>query len=198
MFFGQGMQVRLGGLFDTHPPLDERIRRVQPALRPVELPQPARGRPLLRSCDRRAAGLAGAAPPAAAARGRPRARLGAHGRRERGAGRHDGRGQGGLRRSACSRRCRPGCASALREPEQARARRWSRCCSRTKEAVMEAAAARRDRRAPRSPTRARAAPAAHAPPRAGLPPAGDRPRAAGGQAGCRPRRSSSCSPRWKR
>ncbi|HUN70313.1 MAG TPA: M48 family metallopeptidase [Burkholderiales bacterium] len=28
MFFGQGIQVRLSGLFDTHPPLEERIARV--------------------------------------------------------------------------------------------------------------------------------------------------------------------------
>ena len=30
MFFSQGIGVWLGGLFDTHPPLDERIRRVNP------------------------------------------------------------------------------------------------------------------------------------------------------------------------
>ncbi len=30
MFFGQGIRVWLGGLFDTHPPLEERIRRVNP------------------------------------------------------------------------------------------------------------------------------------------------------------------------
>src|SRR6185369_13079672 len=30
MFFGQGIRVHLSGLFDTHPPLDERIRRVNP------------------------------------------------------------------------------------------------------------------------------------------------------------------------
>ena len=29
MFFGQGIQVKLSGLFDTHPPLEERIARVQ-------------------------------------------------------------------------------------------------------------------------------------------------------------------------
>jgi Zn-dependent protease with chaperone function len=30
MFFGQSVKVRLAGLFDTHPPLDARIRRVHP------------------------------------------------------------------------------------------------------------------------------------------------------------------------
>jgi len=34
MFFGQGIHVWLGGLFDTHPPLDERIRRVSPRFQP--------------------------------------------------------------------------------------------------------------------------------------------------------------------
>ncbi len=30
MFFGQGIRVRLSGLFDTHPPLEERIERANP------------------------------------------------------------------------------------------------------------------------------------------------------------------------
>ena len=34
MFFGQGIRVWLGGLFDTHPPLEERIRRVRPGFQP--------------------------------------------------------------------------------------------------------------------------------------------------------------------
>jgi len=34
MFFGQAIRVYFGGLFDTHPPLDERIRRVNPRFVP--------------------------------------------------------------------------------------------------------------------------------------------------------------------
>ena len=34
LFFGQGIKVHLAGLFDTHPPLDERIRRVNPGFQP--------------------------------------------------------------------------------------------------------------------------------------------------------------------
>jgi Zn-dependent protease with chaperone function len=34
MFFGQGIKVWFGGLFDTHPPLDERIQRVRPGFQP--------------------------------------------------------------------------------------------------------------------------------------------------------------------
>jgi len=35
MFFGQGIKVWLTGLFDTHPSLDERIRRVNPRFQPT-------------------------------------------------------------------------------------------------------------------------------------------------------------------
>ncbi len=31
MFFGQGIRVWMGGMFDTHPPIEERIRRVHPS-----------------------------------------------------------------------------------------------------------------------------------------------------------------------
>jgi Zn-dependent protease with chaperone function len=34
MFFGRSVKVWLGGLFDTHPPLDERIQRVYPRFQP--------------------------------------------------------------------------------------------------------------------------------------------------------------------
>ena len=34
LFFGQGIKVHLAGLFDTHPPLDERINRVNPRFQP--------------------------------------------------------------------------------------------------------------------------------------------------------------------
>ena len=35
MFFGQAIRVYWGGLFDTHPPLEERIRRVNPRFAPT-------------------------------------------------------------------------------------------------------------------------------------------------------------------
>ncbi len=35
MFFGQSVKQWLGGIFATHPPLDERIRRVHPGFRPT-------------------------------------------------------------------------------------------------------------------------------------------------------------------
>jgi Zn-dependent protease with chaperone function len=62
MLFGQGIRIRLGGLLDTHPPLDERIRRVNPRFQP----QGYRGRrPAADAPDaaapRAASGFAGAA-----------------------------------------------------------------------------------------------------------------------------------------
>jgi len=35
MYFGQGIKVWMSGLFDTHPPLEERIKRVRPGFQPV-------------------------------------------------------------------------------------------------------------------------------------------------------------------
>jgi Zn-dependent protease with chaperone function len=35
MYFGQAISVWLGGLFDTHPPLDERISRIRPGFAPT-------------------------------------------------------------------------------------------------------------------------------------------------------------------
>jgi Zn-dependent protease with chaperone function/uncharacterized tellurite resistance protein B-like protein len=36
MYFGAAVKVWLGGVFDTHPPLEERIRRVHPGFQPAE------------------------------------------------------------------------------------------------------------------------------------------------------------------
>jgi len=36
MFFGQSVKMWMGGLLNTHPPLDERIRRVNPRFRPAD------------------------------------------------------------------------------------------------------------------------------------------------------------------
>ncbi|MGH8675407.1 MAG: M48 family metallopeptidase [Burkholderiales bacterium] len=66
MFFGQSIKVWFGGLFDTHPPLDERIKRVHPGFQPTkyrskreaDAPQPAAG---VDAAFGRAAGFAGAA-----------------------------------------------------------------------------------------------------------------------------------------
>jgi Zn-dependent protease with chaperone function len=66
MFFGQSIKVWFGGLFDTHPALDERIKRVHPGFQPskyrtkreTEAPQPAAGAD---TAFGRAAGFAGSA-----------------------------------------------------------------------------------------------------------------------------------------
>ena len=39
MFFGQSVKVRLAGLFQTHPPIEERIRRVNPRFQPTRYRQ---------------------------------------------------------------------------------------------------------------------------------------------------------------
>jgi Zn-dependent protease with chaperone function len=64
MFFGQGIKVWFGGLFDTHPALDERIKRVHPGFQPskyrmkreADAPAPASGAD---TAFGRAAGFAG-------------------------------------------------------------------------------------------------------------------------------------------
>jgi hypothetical protein len=68
MFFGQGIKVWLGGLFNTHPPLDERIKRVHPGFQPSAYrTQREAGVPPPSGADvafGRTAGFAGAAEPA--------------------------------------------------------------------------------------------------------------------------------------
>jgi Zn-dependent protease with chaperone function len=82
MFFGQSIKVWLGGLFDTHPPLDERIRRVHPGFHPSAYRarrEPATA-PAAAGADAafgRAAGFAGGA--AAAGSGQEGRRVADHG-----------------------------------------------------------------------------------------------------------------------
>ena len=105
MFFGAAVEGAARRLFDTHPPLDERIRRVHPRFQRGEYrakpPLPRRRRP------REQTGRAE----------RPRGGLGPHARRERAlVGTLDPARSTSPR--ACSRRCR----SALREACAARRR----------------------------------------------------------------------------
>ena len=82
MFFGQGIKVWFGGLFDTHPALDERIKRVHPGFQPskyrtkreAEAPQTASGAD---TAFGRAAGFAGSAGGAGQGEGRRVADAGA-------------------------------------------------------------------------------------------------------------------------
>lgn len=72
MYFGQAINVWLGGLFDTHPPLDERIARIRPGFAPTRY-RNSRAKPEsadaeARALDRREAAAAVlASVPAAAA-----------------------------------------------------------------------------------------------------------------------------------
>jgi Zn-dependent protease with chaperone function len=61
MFFGESVRLRLGGLLATHPPLDERIRRVNPRFQPSAYRQ---RRPPQAAAPEAAAGFAGEAAPA--------------------------------------------------------------------------------------------------------------------------------------
>ncbi len=70
MFFGQGIKLWLGGLFDTHPPLEERIRRVYPGFQPTSYrrKREAAVAPSAAGSEEafgRSAGFAGATPSAA-------------------------------------------------------------------------------------------------------------------------------------
>ncbi|HEX6692402.1 MAG TPA: M48 family metallopeptidase, partial [Burkholderiales bacterium] len=60
MFFGQSLRLRLGGLFATHPSLDERIQRVNPRF---QAPAYRQKRPAAASAPEAAAGFAGEAAP---------------------------------------------------------------------------------------------------------------------------------------
>ena len=188
MFFGQGITVRLVGLFDTHPPLEERIARVESALRALELPQ----------APRRRGQRAGAAEDAGEGRcrrsGRPPPRAPAGGAAPtwapRGAARRataralvgsmDGAKVDYAARllAALPRELR----ESLREPDGARAALVALLLA-PKDDVMklqlDALAAKGDGHARRAG--ARRVVAADARPRRGLPPAGHRPRAARGQ-----------------
>jgi Zn-dependent protease with chaperone function len=82
MFFGQGIKVWFGGLFDTHPALDERIKRVHPGFQPsqyrtkreADAPRMASGAD---TAFGRAAGFAGPAEGAGQSEGRRVADVGA-------------------------------------------------------------------------------------------------------------------------
>ncbi|HEX5612675.1 MAG TPA: M48 family metallopeptidase [Burkholderiales bacterium] len=77
MFFSQGIKVWFGGLFDTHPPLEERIRRVHPGFQPSSYRKKREATVAAAAPDAilgRAAGFAGAA--ASGAEGRRVADLG--------------------------------------------------------------------------------------------------------------------------
>ena len=79
MFFGQGIKVWFGGLFDTHPALEERIRRVHPGFQPSAYRKKREAGVAVAAADTafgRAAGFAGAATAAATPEGRRVADLG--------------------------------------------------------------------------------------------------------------------------
>jgi Zn-dependent protease with chaperone function len=140
MFFGQGIEVKLSGLFDTHPPLEERIARVhsrfdREGYRKTGRSGRRRGgdgqkgnfeeprRPPVPRRSRAAAGAAQTWAPAGASAGRQRA-----------TGRLDGRRQGGLRREAAAVAARGIARDAARS--SGRARVW-RAAFRAQGEVMQ-------------------------------------------------------------
>lgn len=59
MYFGQGIKVWLGGLFDTHPPLEERIKRVRPGFQPARYRQGREAAPPPEAASGEGAAMAG-------------------------------------------------------------------------------------------------------------------------------------------
>ena len=171
MFFGQSVKMWMGGLFNTHPPLDERIRRVNPRFEVSDYRRHARQRCCGGSASRR--GETHRPPVVGPFRG-----LGAHAGAERGAGRHLDAGKVDYA-SRLLAALPAGLRDALRDPEQAGAVLVALLLAQP-EAAME----RQLQAIPGASlaARARAAAPLHARPRPRLPPAGDRPRARRAQA----------------
>jgi len=72
MFFGQSVKMKLAGLFQTHPPLEERIRRVHPGFQPSAYRGRRAAEPASTEAAAEAAGFAGEEATAARPAGRRR------------------------------------------------------------------------------------------------------------------------------